>query len=201
MSMIMRLKQAPAATLDLLVERPELAVVFWTKPGPAASVQPAFVRWLVRLFGGKESRLELPEAPVGLARNGAECDLDEAWHALQWLLTKPRSTSEGDEWQVSPPEGTLLTAGRAIVGSDHGYGDDRAVGPECVAAFDVLLQATPWPRLEERFDPGAMDSADVYPSGWGGDDRGEWVRDGYHQLRSFVHETHGEALGLVVKLS
>lgn len=197
----MSLKQAPAATLDLLVQRPELAVVFWMDPNYTPPKQPAWVRWIARLLGGYTPPMELPEPPPELARNGAEIDLDKAWHALQWLLTKPLSKSEGDEWELPPPEGTLLSAGAPVEGSDHGYGDERAIYPEETSSFAEFLLQTPWSEVASRYDAAAMDSAGVYPTGWGEPDRLEWLEDIYGRLRAFVQETRNESLGMVVQLS
>jgi hypothetical protein len=201
MSMILSLKQAPAATLDLLVQRPELAVTFWTNPDYKPPKTPSFVVWLTRLLGGYTPPMELPDAPKELARNGEKLDLDRAWHALQWLLTQPKSMSEGDEWQVPPPEGFLLGAGRPIVGSDHGYGDERAASPGEVAAFDELLKRTPWTELETRFDADALASAQVYPDTWDQPGEVDYVQQHYEALRDFIAATRAEGLGVVIQLS
>ncbi|QDV80162.1 DUF1877 family protein [Botrimarina mediterranea] len=201
MSMILSLKQAPAATLDLLVQRPELAVVFWMNPDFKPAKPSGFVVWLTRLLGGYTPPMELPEAPKELARNGERLDLDKAWHALQWLLTQPKSMSEGDEWQVPPPEGFLLGAGEPIVGSDHGYGDERAASPAEVAAFDDLLKRTPWSELESRFDAEALASAQVYPDNWGDSGEVDYVQQYYNKLKDFIAATRSEDLGVVIQLS
>ncbi|QDV75528.1 DUF1877 family protein [Botrimarina mediterranea] len=201
MSMILSLKQAPAATLDLLVQRPELAVVFWMNPDFKPAKPSGFVVWLTRLLGGYTPPMELPEAPKELARNGERLDLDKAWHALQWLLTQPKSMSEGDEWQVPPPEGFLLGAGEPIVGSDHGYGDERAASPAEVAAFDDLLKRTPWSELESRFDADALASAQVYPDNWGDSGEVDYVQQYYNKLKDFIAATRSEDLGVVIQLS
>jgi hypothetical protein len=201
MSMILSLKQAPAATLDLLVARPELAVVFWMNPDYKPPKTPSFVVWLTRLLGGYTPPMELPDAPKELARNGEKLDLDKAWHALQWLLTHPKSMSEGDEWQVPPPEGFLLGAGRPIVGSDHGYGDERAASPADVAAFDDLLKRTPWTKLETRFNAEALASAQVYPDNWDDPNEADYVQQYYNRLKDFIADTRAESLGVVIQLS
>ncbi len=201
MSMILSLKQAPAATLDLLVQRPELAVVFWMNPDFKPAKPSGFVVWLTRLLGGYTPPMELPEAPKELARNGERLDLDKAWHALQWLLTQPKSMSEGDEWQVPPPEGFLLGAGEPIVGSDHGYGDERAASPAEVASFDDLLKRTPWSELESRFDAEALASAQVYPDNWGDSGEVDYVQQYYNKLKDFIAATRSEDLGVVIQLS
>ncbi|TWT99103.1 hypothetical protein Pla108_00360 [Botrimarina colliarenosi] len=197
----MTLKQAPAATLDLLVERPELAVVFWMRPDYTPPKQPGWVKWLARMLGGYTPPMELPEAPPELVRDGDKLDLDKSWHALQWLLTQPLSRSEGDEWEIPPPEGFLLSAGEAIEGSDHGYGDDRAVPPAEVARFDDLLQRMSWSDLRARFNAGAMTAAQVFPDAWGDPNEIEYVKGFYDPLRQFIARTRAESLGVVIQLS
>ncbi len=202
MSMIMTLKQAPAATLDLLVDRPELAVVFWMDPNYLPPKQPALFSWIARLLGHREPELSLPTAPAELARNGETLNLDKSWHGVHWLLTRPQQRAEGDDWQIPPPEGFLLSVGRAIEGSDHGYGDERAASPREVTDFDQLLQRTPWETLAQRYDPQAMEAAGVYPNNWADDPT--WHDDLQHfygQLQDYVQQTADQSLGLVIQLS
>lgn len=201
MSMILTLKQAPEATLDLLVSRPELAVTFWIDPNYEAPKQPGWVRWLARLLGGYTPPAPIPEAPPELARNGEELSLDKEWHGLHWLLTRPLQKSEGDDWEVPPPEGALLNAGRLIEGSDHGYGDERAMSPTEVAAFNQHLQTTPWEELAGRFDGEAMNAAGVYPTTWNEPHAADDARLVYERLRTYLQQTDELSLGLVVQLS
>lgn len=160
MSMILSLKQAPAETLDLLIARPELAVVFWMNPDYTPPKTAAILTWIAKLLGHYEPPMELPEAPTNLARNGEELRLDRD---VQALLT---ATGE-------PP---LSQIGQPIVGSDHGYGDERTLAPEHVAALVQDLNQAP-----------AIT----------GDD----LRRDFEQLKDFVQAADAESLGLVVQLS
>lgn len=201
MSMIMTLKQAPARTIDLLVARPELAIVFWMDPDYTPPQQPALVRWLARMLGGYTPPMELPEAPPELEQGGREFSVEKAWHGLHWLLTRPE-LAEGDAgWETSTPAGFLLTAGRPIEGSDHGYGDDRAASPADVSRFNEVLQATPAEALLSRYDGEAMSVAGVYPDVWDDPDEAEWLSDSYADLRDFIDDASANARGVVIQLS
>jgi len=201
MSMILTLKQAPAATLDLLVERPELAVVFWIDPNYVPPEQPGWVKWLARMLGGYTPPAPIPDPPPEMARNGEELSLEKEWHGLQWLLTRPLHKEQGDEWEVPPPEGALLSAGRLIEGSDHGYGDERALSVEETTSFNRFLQTTPWETLNERYDGEAMNAAGVYPTCWTESYAADNLRRTYERLRTYLQQTDELSLGLVVQLS
>lgn len=201
MSMIMSLKQAPAPTLDLLIERPELAVVFWMDPKHSQPKQPGWLVWIAKLLGHYRPPLDLPEAPTDLARNGETLDLDKSWHGLQWLLTRHLGLADDDEWQAPLPEGTLLAGGEPIDGSDHGYGDDRAVPNSQIAAFDAFLQSTPWESLDERYDGEAMNAAGIYPTNWTEPLERDELAAAYLRLKQFIHDTSEQTLGAVIQLS
>ncbi|MEO0531028.1 MAG: hypothetical protein AAF266_10710 [Planctomycetota bacterium] len=122
MSTVLHFKQAPAETIDLLLARPELAVVFWTNPNYTRPKTHGFWLWLARLFGDYKVPSTLPEAPPELDRSGDDLRLDEDWQSLL------------------PSDRPFLSFGEPIPGSDHGYGDDRVVRPPQVAELQQSLQ-------------------------------------------------------------
>lgn len=201
MSMIMSLKQAPSATLALLVERPQLAVVFWMNPGYVEAKQPGWMVWIAKLLGHYEPPMDLPEVPKEMARNGATLNLDQYWHGLQWLLTRQLGLPDDGEWQAPLPEGTLLAGGELIAGSDHGYGDERAVSPKQVAEFDQLLQRTTWEELATRYDGQTMNAAGVYPTNWTEPTEQDELAVTYRRLTQYIEETAEQSLGLVIQIS
>ncbi|MEQ8847840.1 hypothetical protein [Botrimarina sp.] len=148
------LKQAPAATLNLLLERPELAVVFWMDPDYKPPKQPGWVKFIARRLGGYTPPMELPEAPPELDRSGEVLRLDG-----------------GLDVQTNESLAPLLTGGKAIEGSTHGYGDERAVYPNEVAELDRHLSAL-------AAENGA-----------------------FKELKNYLHGTSEKSLGVVVKLS
>lgn len=120
MILVLSFKQAPVATLDLLVERPEFAVVFWMDPDYKPTPTPGWVRWLARMLGGYTPPMELPEAPPELDRTGIETTIDDA----ESLMT---NTDE-------------ISIGTALRGSTHGHGDDLAVYPDQAEALGEAVR-------------------------------------------------------------
>lgn len=127
MKTILSLKQAPAETLNLLLEKPELAVVFWTNPNYIPPKTSGFWLWIARLFGDYNVPSNLPEAPPELDRDGDDLRLDDNWREV---FTNNAGTVFAD-------------TGEAIPGSDHGYGDDRAVRADQVALLQKHVLETP----------------------------------------------------------
>lgn len=161
MSLTLTLKQAPEATLDLLVERPELAIVFWMNPDYIPPKTPLIARIIARVFGGYTPPMELPEAPPELARNGEELRLDRSAENLLKAIGEP----------------PLNERGRAIRGSHHGYGDERALDPQDVSALANTLPNQALPLSDDD------------------------LSDDLNRLNEFVQATSSEALGLVIQLS
>lgn len=159
MSTILSLKQAPAETLDLLLEKPELAVVFWTNPNYTPQKTSGFWLWIARLFGDYNVPSNLPEAPPELNRSGNDLRLDGNWHGL---LADTAATG-------------LTDTGEPIPGSDHGYGDDRAIRPELVVNLHRSLEDT------SPTDPA--------------------LRRDHQRLIDFLETTVEESLGFVTKVS
>lgn len=123
------------------------------------------------LFGDfEDDDAEMPEP---------ELDLDKAWHGIHFLLN-------GAAWTVGEGAGAAVLGGEEI-GEDNGYGPARLLGPQAVQAIAAGLGALSVEALRARFDPQAMDAADIYPGIW---DEGIEAFDTYlgpyfAQLREF----------------
>jgi hypothetical protein len=85
-------------------------------------------------------------------------DLDKSWHGLHYLLT-------GTAWDGAPPF-SLAILGGAEIGEDTGYGPPRYLTPEEVRAVAGALHRTPHESFLARFDPAAMNAAEIYSGGW-----------------------------------
>jgi hypothetical protein len=96
------------------------------------------------------------EGEVPIARD--RLDLDKMWHGLHYVLT-------GTAWAGDPPFSLTILGGTEI-GEDTGYGPPRYLTPEEVRAVADALNGTRHDVFLARFDPNAMNEAEVYSGGW-----------------------------------
>lgn len=89
------------------------------------------------------------------------CDLDKAWHGIHYLLT---GQADG-----GPEPLSLAVHGGEEVGEDVGYGPARFLTPAQVRTVSAALDRITEANLRARFDPRAMDAAEIYPAIWGRD--------------------------------
>jgi hypothetical protein len=125
-----------------------------------------------------------------------DLDLDEAWHAIHFLLT-------GSAWDGKPPLNFVATGGKEL-GEARGYGPARALNASHVRKLAVALEKYPTALLMKRFDPAALTAADVYPGIWGrpvqeGDPR-SYVAENYEALRQFVMGAAAAGQALIVSI-
>lgn len=104
-----------------------------------------------------------PESIWDLFEDGesdpAVVELDKSWHGIHWLLT-------GEAWDdAAGPAADVIMGGEGF-GEDEGYGPPRMLAPEGVAGVAALLDTITIDDLRGRFDPVAMDAAEVYPQIW-----------------------------------
>ena len=127
--------------------------------------QPGFI---ARLFGAAPP--PPPAAPPFALGDGEgkEIDVDKSWHGMHYLLT---GSAEGG----TPPLDFLLEGGRIVGDEDVGYGPARVFTAEESRGIAAAVAAISDEELRARYDPSAMDAADVYPSLI-------WVRDGDEAL-------------------
>jgi hypothetical protein len=98
-------------------------------------------------------------------------DLDKAWHAIDYMLVGPSGNRQGIE--------ALAVLGGLEIGEDMGYGPARLLLPELVRDVAELLEPLTAEVLAARYDPKAMDEADIYPQ--------IWERDGAEGLDYILH--------------
>ncbi len=123
-----------------------------------------------------------------------ELDLDKAWHGIHYLLT-------GSSWEVGEGAGAAILGGDPV-GEDAGYGPPRILDPAAVRVIASGLDALDVAALRARFDPDALEAAEVYPGIW---DEGIEVFDDYlapnfTELRRFygIAAQNGEAVLLAI---
>jgi hypothetical protein len=93
-------------------------------------------------------------------------DVDKAWHAIHFLLN-------GKTWDGEMPW-FLAVLGGAEIGEDVGYGPARFLTPQEVKTVAAALSTISAAELAKRYDPKAMDEAEIYPE--------IWMRDGAEGL-------------------
>lgn len=121
--------------------------------------------------------------------------LQKSWHGLHYILT-------GDPVQGDPPLDFLLAGGAEVGDEDVGYGPARIFDPTSVANIDNALTKFSETDLDARFDPAAMEVAQIYPNIWHEPRdslRGEYV--GYLEtLKAYVHRAAGLDQALLITL-
>ncbi len=115
----------------------------------------------------------------GDAEPANHLDIDKAWHAIHYTLN-------GKTWEGEEPLFLTILGGEEI-GEDVGYGPARYLIPAQVQAVASALSAVDADQFSKRFDPAAMDSAEIYPQIWqrDGAEGLEYVTHHYAHLSSF----------------
>jgi hypothetical protein len=126
-------------------------------------------------------------------------DVDEAWHALHFLLT-------GTAWEGAPPLNFIVSGGNSIGDEDVGYSPARALRAREVASLHRALEGLDAQELLRRYDGPAMDALGVYPGGWAACDptKGNafgYCSGAYEELRALVRRGAGLGRGLLVWLT
>jgi hypothetical protein len=122
-------------------------------------------------------------------------DVDKMWHAIHFLLN-------GDTWEGEVPVVNAVLGGEPIGEVDVGYGPARFLKPGEVRALAEALSDIPADELLARFDPTALNDADVYPQGWSGNphDR-EYIASNYRQLVAFLRAASENGEAVIVYLN
>ena len=131
--------------------------------------------------------IENPQPPSGL-------DIDKAWHGIHYLLTGNTSTSKG-------PFGAAILGGQDV-GPDLGYGPPRFLTVSEVAEVSKVLSDLPPDQFRRRFDPKAMEVADVYPGAWKreGSDGLEWLQSMFQELVTFYGRASTQRMAVILAL-
>ncbi|MGC4119474.1 MAG: YfbM family protein [Myxococcales bacterium] len=130
------------------------------------------------------------------AADDSVLDVDKAWHGLHYLLT-------GVAWDSPLPLGFIAAGGLEIGDEDVGYGPARSFTADEVRALCRALEPLTSDVLRQRFDPKAMDAADIYPSGWARvseEDSRDYLLSHFDTLKQFLAGGAKRGLGLVTWL-
>jgi hypothetical protein len=157
--------------------------------------RPGFI---ARLFGAAPPPPP-PDAPVFALGDGEgkEIDVDKSWHGMHYLLTR---SAEGG----TPPLDFLLEGGRTVGDEDVGYGPAWVFTAAETRGIAAAVAGISDEELRARYDPRAMDAADVYPSRiWvrDGDEALDYVMEYIAILRATLQEAVEMNRGLMLTLS
>ncbi len=118
--------------------------------------------------------------PDDLSRAANHLDIDKAWHAIHFLLN-------GQTWEGEPPLVNAVLGGEAIGDVDVGYGPARFLEPDDVRILADAVSDISSAELLERFDPRALNEAEIYPQGWSGEGHErEYIAGNYQRLLEFL---------------
>jgi hypothetical protein len=128
-----------------------------------------------------------PQPPLGL-------DIDKAWHGIHYLLSGTTSVSKG-------PYGPVILGGQDV-GPDLGYGPPRFLAISEVAKVSKALSDMPTDQFRRRYDPKAMDAADVYPRNWKREGpRGlTWLDAAFQELVEFYARAATQRMAVILAL-
>jgi uncharacterized protein DUF1877 len=157
--------------------------------------KPGFI---ARLFGAAPPPPQPDASPFALGDGeGKAIDVDKSWHGMHYLLT--RSGEAG-----SPPLDFLLGGGRTVGDEDVGYGPAWVFTAAETRGIAAAVAAVSDEELRARYDPSAMDAADVYPSRiWvrDGDEALDYVMEYITMLRGTLAEAVEKNRGLMLTLT
>jgi hypothetical protein len=103
------------------------------------------------------------------------CSLEKMWQAVHFLIT-------GQEWEGDPPL-SFAVLGHEEIGDDGGYGPARYLTPEEVRSVSAALSTITTEELRRRFDPEALEAAQIYPNVWDED-----PDDLFEEIESYFSE-------------
>ena len=129
---------------------------------------------------------------------GIQIELDKAWHGIHFLLT-------GSAWEGDEPLCYLVTGGEQIGEEDVGYGPARLLRPFKVATFAAALAKISPDDFRGRYNPEAMQTAEIYPDIWDRVEEREenlqYLLEYFEELKTFTATAHEQGTGLIIYLS
>jgi hypothetical protein len=119
--------------------------------------------------------------------------LEKSWHGIHFVLT-------GSAWEGDPPLNVIAGGGVPVGQEDVGYGPARYVDPAQVRELDRALEAISEEEFSRRFDPAALEEAEIYPRIW--DEPLEDLRHEYwtylEEMKQLVHRAAQQGHGLLI---
>lgn len=141
--------------------------------------------------------------------DGSIADLDKAWNAIHFLLTRATKGFAGRRlhtlfWRFQNnaelPAGFMM-AGTAV-GQELAYGPVRLLQPQQIGETSVFLSALPDNFIETNLDFATLHRAGVYPAIWDRKDPDDiiYVSSIFEELRNFISiaAENGEGVAQVI---
>ncbi len=128
------------------------------------------------------------------ARGAQAINLDKAWHGIHFLLN-------GDPWKVTGVAGQAILGGKEF-GDDMGYGPARAMSAADVKKVAEALDKVTAQELSARYNPQAMDKAEIYPTIWerDGQDGLKELLHNYAELRAFYQRAANQGNAVIIAI-
>jgi hypothetical protein len=132
---------------------------------------------------------------VELLLDAAEqnCDLDKSWHALHYILN-------GDAWDGEFPLNFLASGGEEI-GEDMGYGPARFLNAAETQILKTELDKITVADFENKFDPQALTTSEIYPAIDWADDTRPWLTDSYKSIKDYIEDAVTSKKGIYIYLT
>ena len=192
---------AEAGGLEALMSRlghnapADLAAKLEALPSKQRATMDAHVANLARAM--RDAAEQLHDAggtkPGELDGLGDLARLDQAWHGLHFVLTGSTDSTDGELGQA--------VLGGVEVGDDLGYGPARVHDPSAVTRIAHALTALSPNDVRERYNPAAMDAAQIYPGSWHQPENLEWILEKVELLREFYRAVAARGNGVVLYLT
>ena len=128
---------------------------------------------------------------------GADTDLDKAWHGIHYLLT-------GSVWEGDEPLNFLIAGGGTIGEIDVGYGPARCIKSDLVRRIHEHLSGISVEELKSRFEPGKMMANEIYPEIWDrieDDGNLDYLIEYFKELKHFISKAVENNLGIIISIS
>lgn len=119
-------------------------------------------------------------------------DVDKAWHAIHFTLT---GDSYGGDGPISQP----ILGGTPIGDEDVGYGPARGLSAPEVQKVAAALAAISEASFRAKFDPAALEAADIYPQIWDeGDEALDYIAEYFLVMKQFYEQAAEKGLAAVL---
>ena len=125
-------------------------------------------------------------------------DVDKAWDAVHFLISAARAYADQEEDADSVTLDHAIKGAKEFKGLSRGYGAAGMTSAVEVQSIAKLLDGLSLDALKQRFDPEAMDTAEVYPEVWLQEAAAAWdyVHDHFERLRGFYKRAAGAKCGV-----